>query len=117
MLILVAIALLFVLPAPWNVVAFLVLVPLWIAELLGWNQTVKYQRRVVGAETMIGRDAVVVAACLPAGQIQFDGEIWEARCDAGAAVGQSVRVVGREQLTLIVSPLSRDRGTTVVPVP
>jgi len=103
MLILIAILLLLVLPSPWNVVAFLVLIPLWVLELLGWNRTVKHRRQVVGAQTLIGRDSVVVTPCEPDGQVRLDGEIWEAHCDAGAAPGDRVRVVDRDGLTLIVT--------------
>jgi membrane protein implicated in regulation of membrane protease activity len=102
MLIGVAILLLLILPSPWNVVAFIVMLPIWILELVAWSRTVKRRRPAVGAETLIDRDAVVIAACLPRGQVRLDGEIWEARCDGGATVGDSVRVLGRDGLTLVV---------------
>ncbi len=104
MLIFVAIALLLLLSSPWNVVAFLVLLPLWVLELFGWNRTTKRYRRSVGAQTLIGREAVVSVPCMPVGQVRLDGEIWEARCEAGAATGDRVRVTGRDGLTLIVEP-------------
>ena len=104
MLIIVAFLLLFVLPKPWNLVGFLVVIPLWVLELLAWNRTMKSRRKVVGAQTLIGREAVVLRACQPRGQVRIDGEIWEARCDAGAAEGDAVRVVDRNNLTLIVEP-------------
>jgi membrane protein implicated in regulation of membrane protease activity len=103
MLILLAIVLLVVLPSSSHGVVLLVLVPLSVLELIGWNQTVKHKRRMVGAHTLIGRDTVVVTPCEPDGQVRLDGEIWAARCDAGAASGESVRVVDRDGLTLIVS--------------
>jgi membrane protein implicated in regulation of membrane protease activity len=104
MLLFLAILLLLVLPSPWNVVAFLILVPLFFLELIGWNRTVKHNRRVVGAHTMIGRDTVVITPCQPDGQVRLDGEVWEAHCDAGATAGDSVRIVDRDGLTLIVTP-------------
>ena len=104
MLIIVAVVLLLILSSPWNLIAFLVLVPLWLLELFGWNRTVKNRRKAVGAETLIGKEAVVTVDCRPNGQVRLDGEIWEARCDAGAAVGDKVRVIGREGLVLVVSP-------------
>ncbi len=104
MLILLAIVLLLVLSSPWNLVAFVVLLPLWILELLGWNRTVKRRRRVVGAQTMIGREAEVLKSCRPRGQVRLGGEIWEARCGEGALVGETVRVVGLDGLTLLVEP-------------
>lgn len=106
MLIFLAIALLLVLSSPWNLIAFLVLIPLWVLELLGWNQTVKRRRRAVGAETLINRTAVVSTSCRPNGQVRLDGEIWAARCDTGAMAGDTVRVVGRKRLTLIVESVT-----------
>jgi membrane protein implicated in regulation of membrane protease activity len=104
-LIFVAFALLFVLDSPWNWVAFFVLIPLWLVELFGWNRTVKNRRRAVGAETLIGREAVVTVPCEPVGQVRLDGEIWEGRCAQGAGEGQRVRVIGRDRLTLVVEPI------------
>ena len=102
MLIFLAVVLLLLLPTPWNVVGFIVVLPLWVLELFGWNRTVKHRRKAVGAQTLIGKDAVVSTPCRPVGQVRLDGEIWEARCDAGASVGDRVRVIGRERLTLVV---------------
>ncbi|MGZ4256814.1 MAG: NfeD family protein [Gaiellaceae bacterium] len=104
MLILLAIVLLLILPSPWGAIGFLVVIPFWIAELLAWNRTVKKRRRVVGAETLIGRDATVSTPCNPSGQVRLNGEIWEARATAAAAEGDTVRVVGRDGLTLLVEP-------------
>jgi membrane-bound serine protease (ClpP class) len=106
MLIFVAIALLLLLSSPWNVVAFLVLLPLWVLELFGWNRTTKRNKKAVGAETLIGREAVVSLPCRPVGQVRLDGEIWEARCEAGAGTGERVRVTGRDRLTLVVEPVA-----------
>jgi membrane-bound serine protease (ClpP class) len=105
MLIFLAIALLLILSSPWNVVAFLVILPLWVLELFGWNRTTKRYRKAVGADTLIGREAVVSVPCRPVGQVRLDGEIWEARCEAGAGTGEQVRVTGRKGLTLIVEPV------------
>ena len=68
---------------------------------------VHYSRRRkarVGAETMIGRTARVDSACLPNGQVWIEGERWAARCDGGAAEGDTVVVQARDGLTLIVEP-------------
>jgi membrane protein implicated in regulation of membrane protease activity len=104
MLIILAVVLLLVLSSPWNLIAFLVIVPLWVLELFGWNRTVKHRRKAVGAETLIGREAVVSTDCRPSGQVRLDGEIWEAHCDLGAAAGDKVRVVARDGLVLVVRP-------------
>jgi membrane-bound serine protease (ClpP class) len=110
MLIFLAVALLLLLPSPWNLVGFLVVLPLWVLELFGWNRTMKNRRRVVGAETLIGREAVVTEPCRPIGQVRLNGEIWEARCEAGASPGDRVRVVARNDLTLVVEPASPGSG-------
>ena len=104
MLIILAFILLFLLPSPWNLIGFLVAIPLWFVELLAWNRTVKHRRRVVGVQTLIGKEATVTEPCRPSGQVRLDGEIWEARCAAGADPGDTVRVVGRDDLTLVVEP-------------
>jgi membrane-bound serine protease (ClpP class) len=104
MLIFLAVLLLLILSWPWNLIAFLVIVPLWVLELFGWNRTVKNRRKAVGAETMIGKEAVVSLDCRPSGQVRLDGEIWEARCDLGAREGDKVRVIGRDGLVLVVTP-------------
>jgi membrane-bound serine protease (ClpP class) len=107
MLIFLAVALLLLLPSPWNVVAFLVLLPVWVLELFAWNRTTRRHKKAVGAETLIGREAVVSEPCRPVGQVRLDGEIWEARCEAGASTGDRVRITGRDRLTLIVEPPSQ----------
>jgi len=103
-LIIVAFLLLLLLPTPWNIVGFLVVIPLWILELLAWNRSMKGRRKAVGAQTLLGREAVVMTACRPLGQVRIDGEIWKARCDAGAGEGDTVRIVDRDNLALIVEP-------------
>lgn len=102
MLIILAIALLLLLPSPWSFVGFFVVFGLWLVELLLWNRTVKHRRKAVGAQTLIGREALVTAPCRPVGQVRLDGEIWAARCNAGASPGDRVRVTGRERLMLVV---------------
>jgi membrane-bound serine protease (ClpP class) len=99
-----AFVLLFVLPSPWEIVAFVVCLGLFVGELLGWNRTVRARRAQTGADTLIGRSAKVVTACHPDGQVRLEGEIWKARCAAGAEPGDDVLVTGRQRLLLIVEP-------------
>jgi membrane-bound serine protease (ClpP class) len=105
-LIFLAVALLFVLPDPWNVIGFAVVAVLWVLELFVWNRKVKNRRHAVGAETLIGREAVVSMACHPVGQVRLDGEVWEARCASGAELGERVRITGRDDLVLEVEALA-----------
>jgi membrane-bound serine protease (ClpP class) len=104
-LIILAFILLFLLPWPWSLIGFLVTLVLWFVELLVWNRTVRHRRRVVGAQTLIGKDATVTEPCRPSGQVRLNGEIWAARCEAGADPGDTVRVVERDDLTLVVEPV------------
>jgi membrane-bound serine protease (ClpP class) len=101
-LFIVAVVLLLVLPGPWDLVGFTVCLVLGLGELYLWNRTVRGRRASVGAQTLIGADAEVVTDCRPDGQVRLNGEIWAARCSAGAARGDAVRVVGRKGLTLEV---------------
>jgi membrane protein implicated in regulation of membrane protease activity len=51
---------------------------------------------------LIGRRAVVSAGCRPSGQVRLAGELWQARCDPGADVGDEVIVTALNGLTLVV---------------
>jgi membrane-bound serine protease (ClpP class) len=96
---------LLLLPSPWNLVGFAVCLVLFCGELLFWQRTVRGRRATVGAQTLIGSEAKVFSPCRPNGQVQVAGEIWAATCAAGADSGATVRVVGRDGLTLVVEPL------------
>jgi membrane protein implicated in regulation of membrane protease activity len=37
--------------------------------------------------------------------VRVRGELWEARCDAGADPGDTVRIDALDELTLVVSPV------------
>jgi membrane protein implicated in regulation of membrane protease activity len=95
----------FVLDEPWNWVAVGVGALLEVFEtgfFVWWS---KQRRATVGAETLVGRRAVVSADCLPEGQVRVAGEIWGARCDAGARVGDEVVVREVDGLVLVVDPV------------
>ena len=104
MLLITGLVLLFVLPTPWNVIALLVGLVLWLGEVFAIWRLVRKKKVLAGAETLVGRTATVIAPCKPLGQVRLSGEseIWRARCDGGADVGETVRVVGLDQITLIV---------------
>jgi membrane-bound serine protease (ClpP class) len=53
-------------------------------------------------EALIGAEARVVEACRPLGRVWVHGELWRARCDRGADVGERVRVLALDELTLVV---------------
>jgi membrane protein implicated in regulation of membrane protease activity len=104
MLLITGVVLLFVLPSPWNVAALLAGLVLWLGEVFAIWRLVRRKQVQAGAETLIGRSATVIAACNPLGQVQLSGEseIWRARCAEGAERGETVRVVGLDEITLIV---------------
>jgi membrane protein implicated in regulation of membrane protease activity len=112
-LILLAIVLLFVLPAPWDLVGFVVALVLGLGELFFWQRTVRGHRRVVGAETLIGTQAEVVDPCRPNGRVRIGVETWDAACEHGASVGDIVEVVGRRGLRLLVTPVPTRSPTAV----
>jgi membrane protein implicated in regulation of membrane protease activity len=92
----------FVLPSPWGLVAVIV-GGIWeIAQTLfaiRWSQR---RRARVGAEALVGVGARVVSRCSPRGRVAVGGEIWNARCEEGADVGEDVRVRGVQGITLLV---------------
>jgi membrane-bound serine protease (ClpP class) len=57
-----------------------------------------------GAEELIGSVAHVVDWRGPHGNVRVHGEVWAARSDRPVNPGDSVRVIGRDRLTLIVEP-------------
>jgi len=86
-------------------VTLLVVVLLVVLGLLLWLWAKRLDRRTkrtTGAEAMIGETADVVQACRPNGMVQLRGELWEARCEEGADVGETVRVASLDGLTLVV---------------
>ena len=93
---------LFYLDSPWQEVAIAVGAALELTEtglLIWWS---KRRRAVVGAEALVGRRAVVATDCMPEGQVRVAGELWRARCEAGAGVGDAVVVRAVDGLTLEV---------------
>jgi membrane protein implicated in regulation of membrane protease activity len=91
-----------VVPAPWGLVLVGVAGIVEIGESYFWLKLSRGRRARVGSETLIGSLAQVVSACRPEGQVRIQGELWHARCEEGADPGDSVRVVSRDGLTLLV---------------
>lgn len=92
----------FVLPGPWGAAAVLGGALVEVGESLFWFRWSRRRHARVGPETLIGQSAVVVVPCQPAGQVRVQGELWRARCEAGVGEGETVRIVGRDGLTLVV---------------
>ena len=92
----------YVLPDPWDVPVIAVAALVEVAETFFWLWLSRRGSVKMGPETLIGATAEVVAACRPSGQVRLQGELWRARCDEGADVGEQVRVRALEGLTLLV---------------
>jgi membrane protein implicated in regulation of membrane protease activity len=94
----------FVLPSPWNAVVVALGALGEVAEALIGIRISQRRRAHVGAETLIGATARVVSACSPDGRVEVRGELWTARCPAGARVGDAVLIRELDGLTLVVEP-------------
>jgi membrane protein implicated in regulation of membrane protease activity len=112
MFFLLGIVLLVLLPSPWEVLGFGACLVLGVGELLFWRRRVRTVPQGAGPDTLIGKEARVVTACRPLGQVEIAGELWSARCETGAGPGEVVRVLARDGLVLRVAPQARpsDRG-------
>jgi membrane-bound serine protease (ClpP class) len=101
----VAFILLLALPWPWNAIGFGVGLVAFVGEVLFWHSRVRGKRAATGADLLIGTTATVSAECRPRGQVRLRGETWEARCAAGADVGEEVVIRSRDGLVLTVEPI------------
>jgi membrane protein implicated in regulation of membrane protease activity len=104
MVLILSVILSFFVPWPGNLVVVLVGVIGEVGEIVWGRRLAKKWRPKTGAEAMIGKAAVVVESCHPAGRVRVDGELWEATCAAGADPGDTVRITAVEKLTLTVVP-------------
>jgi membrane-bound serine protease (ClpP class) len=91
---------------PWNLVVILGGLAVETVELAWGLSLARRWKPQTGAEAMIGEEAEVVVACRPLGEVRVRGELWRARCDEGADVGESVRIERLDGLTLVVARTS-----------
>jgi len=94
----------FVLPAPWGLVAVGVGATLDIAETFGFMWWSKQRKAAVGVDALVGKIGIAVGELWPDGQVKIEGEIWRARCAGGCNAGTQVVVRAVEGLTLVVDP-------------
>lgn len=93
-----------VIPSPWGWVTVIVAGVIDIVETAFFVWWSKRRRATVGAETLVGRKAVVVRALTPRGQVKLDGEVWEARAEDDVLPGDEVVVRAVDGLVLDVEP-------------
>jgi membrane protein implicated in regulation of membrane protease activity len=113
LLISILLALLFV-PWPWSIVVLGLGVIAEVGEVVWGLRLARGWRARTGAEAMIGKTAEVIAACRPLGQVRVNGEIWGAIAEAGADVGDTVRIESIDGLTLKVSAIAHEGSSSEV---
>jgi membrane-bound serine protease (ClpP class) len=91
-----------VLPAPWGWLAVVTAAAIDVAETAFFVRWSRRRRAAVGAETLVGRTAVVVRPLVPRGQVRLDGELWEARAAEDVPPGTEVVVTALDGLVLEV---------------
>jgi membrane-bound serine protease (ClpP class) len=95
----------FVVSPPWSWVVLAAGVLLEVGESYLFMRWSRRRSTAVGTEVLVGRRAIVSVECRPEGQVRIAGEIWQARCDAGADVGDAVVVRKVDGLVLVVEPV------------
>jgi membrane-bound serine protease (ClpP class) len=103
LLVMIALALL-VLPPGLGLAAVTLGVVVEVAEVAFWIRFLRRYRVTTGAEGLIGTRGEALEACDPEGRVRLRGEIWRARCPAGASIGDAVRVTAVDGLVLEVEP-------------
>lgn len=96
----------FLVPMPWSLLVIVLGIAGEVGEIVWGRRLARRWRPRTGAEAMVGQTAVVASPCRPTGQVRIHGEIWTARCEAGADPGDEVRVDAVEGLELVVSPVA-----------
>ena len=95
----------FVVPAPFGIPVVIAAAILEFFETFGtWRWSLR-GRPKAGPEALMGGSGRAITDCRPEGMVRVRGEDWRARCEAGVAAGHRIRVVGRDQLTLLVDPI------------
>jgi membrane-bound serine protease (ClpP class) len=98
-------AILFV-PWPWSLLVILTGLGIETGELVWGLRLARRWKPKTGAEAMIGQEAEVVSRCRPLGEVRVHGELWQARCEEGADIGERVCIERIEGLTLLVTRAS-----------
>jgi membrane-bound serine protease (ClpP class) len=96
---------LLLLDSPWNVLAVATAAVIEVGEIYFWIRFLRRYRVQTGVEGMIGERGEVIATLGGGlGRVRAHGEIWSARAREDVAVGERVRIVAVDGLTLEVEP-------------
>jgi membrane-bound serine protease (ClpP class) len=95
-----------VLPAPWGLLAIAAAIALEVLEFMLWKRFLRRYRLRVGPEMLMGTSATVVTTGAPDGRVRVRvrGELWNAHSSGTVGVGEKVRIVAVDGLTLEVEP-------------
>ena len=94
----------FVVPDAWTVPVIVAAVAVEVTETA---VTMWWSRRApakVGPETLAGSLGWAIEDCRPLGRVRVRGEVWQARSEISIPAGTRIRVLGRDQLVLLVEP-------------
>jgi membrane protein implicated in regulation of membrane protease activity len=94
---------LFVLPAPWGVIAVFSAAVIEVGEVVFWIRFLRRYPVTTGAEGLVGERGQVIVRCAPLGRVRLRGEIWNARSEEPLELGEGVRVEAVDGLTLAVA--------------
>ena len=94
------------------IVSFAVVTTLTLVLVVGMAVKSRQRPVVSGREELIGAQGLAVGAFAGEGSVRVHGELWKARTDRMLNDGQSVRVTGREGLTLLVTPATKNEEQT-----
>ena len=91
------------LPTGWGIALVAAAAVFELAEAGFWFWLSRRRKAVTGAEALPGSRGIVIAECRPYGQVRVAGELWRARCEEGADVGDAIVVERLDpELTLVV---------------
>ena len=95
----------FVFPDGWEIPVIIGFGLLEIAETtFTWRLSRSWGAKM-GPETLIGARGRAITDCRPTGTVRVQGEVWQARSDAGDDADGPVGVVSREGLILVAEPV------------
>ena len=103
MLLALAIIGLFVLPAPWGVIAVFTAAVIEVGEVFFWIRFLRRYPVTTGAEGLVGERGEVIVRCAPRGRVRLRGETWNAHSGEPLELGEEVRVEAVDGLTLVVA--------------
>lgn len=102
MFFLIALLLLLLVPAPWNVAVALGTLVLGGLEVLYFYRRMRGVKVATGVENLVGAVGKAVEPLDPDGHVRVHGELWQARASEVVPAGREVRVVALDGLTLEV---------------